>query len=236
MSRLSRVGTTSDSPASSTASPGTAAAAVAVAAHTVLWPLALKDVSSSDSCSPSPHGGRRSLRFPGLRFASSSSLTAAESAAEEKERGQGAAVVPGWARRQEERHKKQGEASRDGHEKLGPAAPVTPAIAAAAAAMRGAGLSTYLGGSVKVDIEAAKAARVAVTAAASTAGARLPLEVHSSSSGTCRSGASGVARSAFSAASWYSSNFGGDDASRGGAPASTVRSPASYFDGNCNGT
>lgn len=58
-----------------------------------------------------------------------------------------------------------------------------------------------------------------------------PASCASSSSAGCRSV---QAMSAFSAASWCSSSFDGDN-TRHGAPAVTVRSPASYFAGNCNG-
>ncbi|CAM9206876.1 unnamed protein product [Scytosiphon promiscuus] len=235
-SRQPRKGMASDAPHS--ASPEATAAAAAAAAHTVVWPLALKDVSSSDSFSLSPPGGERRSRFTGVRLAAPSSQAAQGAVEERKENGAGVvgAAVPGWARRQGERHKKQAEAIH-GKVMMDPAAPVGMEAAPAA---RGAGPSSYLSGTGEFGMDAATSEQAAgaeatraAAAAASTADTRGRPEWRSSS-GTCRSGVSGVARSAFSEASWFSISFGGDNALQEGAPSSTMRSPASYFTGNCD--
>lgn len=229
VSRASLAGSVSD--ASEGVSPGAAAAAAVAAAHMVLWPLPLKDISSSDSASTALPNRRRRPRFGGLRSSSSSS-SAAPSVPEEKQRGSGAvAAGPGWLRWQDGSNTTKEEAT-DGDEKTDPLRAAPVAIAAAA---REGGLSSCFSGPATVDVGAALAAKAAgVAAAGSTAGAMAPLERRSSSSGTSRSGVSRVAWSAFSAASWCSSSFGGEENLKEGAPSSTVRSPASYFAGNCD--
>ncbi|CAN0355421.1 unnamed protein product [Pylaiella littoralis] len=80
----------------------------------------------------------------------------------------------------------------------------------------------------------AAAPAAAPAAAAGPVAKRALLEKRSSSSATCHSGFSESAWSAFSAASWCSSSFDGDETPCG-APAATVRSPASYHGGAVEG-
>ncbi|CAM9299466.1 unnamed protein product [Ectocarpus fasciculatus] len=204
-----------------------AAAAAAAAAHTVVWPLPL---NASGRASPPP-GGRRHARLSARSLASLPS--AAQGRTEKKE-----ARRTGSGSRRKWHHKKR--AKRVTETQSG--APTTAASATVAPGgkppssfvWREVGLQGT-GSNPEAPDAPASAASASTTnevgASAAETGKRPPLERRTSSSATSRSRYSAAAWSAFSAASWCSSSFDGNDNQRG-APAATVRSPASFLEGN----
>ncbi|CAM9964955.1 unnamed protein product [Ectocarpus sp. 4 AP-2014] len=204
-----------------------AAAAAAAAAHTVVWPLPL---NASSRASP-PSGGKRYARLSARTLASSPS--AAKVRAETKE-----ARRTGSGSRRKWHHKKRAKkVTETESEALTTAASATAASGGRPPSsllwrevgLQGTGLHPE---APDAPASAASASTTnGVGAQAAETGKRPPLERRTSSSATSRSRYSAAAWSAFSAASWCSSSFDGNDNQRG-APAATVRSPTSFYEGD----
>lgn len=216
-------------------SPGTAATAVAVAASKVAWPL------------PLPLEGSQCMSLPARVLASTSSpgkiggTTAEPKGATKPVTVETLEPSSYWWQQEET----QDTARKPESAGMTSASTVTRDAAAASPAPLGRGgieragvhleMAHILPGIVTTATAATPAENVGSAAAPGAVAKTALLERRtSSSSATCCSGFNESAWSAFSAASWCSSSFDGDETPCG-APAATVRSPASYFGGGTNG-
>lgn len=198
-------------------SPTIAAAAAAAAASTVVWPGPL---SSPDP----PPGGRRDLRDSGLMATrtTASAKVGVKPASASPAKGEtagGKEAGSRWLRQP----KMPPKASTNDK----PASASEGATKASTAADGGRSFASPV--EVELEIPRVPATVTTVTDPEAAGAAAAAAAVAAKKAPLYRRSSSVAAWSAFSAASWCSSSFDGNE-THCGAPAATVRSPASYFD------